>query len=280
MRIDVESIRQQQKSLAAVLVSLILLISVTLLFIEPAERLGFVIFVLLILSLGFANAVLPGVCALVGRLFAGLFWLWFWLLVITGPLTLFRALSNALLASDSTSLRVLVLTIWGLLFLSSAFVVMYGKTGEQLFNRMRKFGILVPLLYPLNLLLISIQFFAVATFLLQESESVTLTLGSAKVLSVGAVADFFLWHFLNAVPVLKITDTLLWDPPLTYDQSAVGWILLAFKISVISPVIAAFGWSWKRFRKAETRTGDSPVEARDNPGPGTWNGSAGSPDPA
>lgn len=92
------------------------------------------------------------------------------------------------------------------------------------------------------------------------------------------MADFFLWHFLNAVPVLKITDTLLWDPPLTYDQPVVGWILLAFKISVISPVIAAFGWSWKRFRETQTRTGDSPVKAKDNPGPGTWNSSAGSGD--
>jgi hypothetical protein len=160
----------------------------------------------------------------------------------------------------------LVLTIWGLLLLSSAFVVMYGKTEERIFNRMRKIGILAPLIYSLNLLLISIQFFAVATFLLQESGNVSLTLGSAQALSVDAVADFFLWHFLNAVPVLKITDTLLWDPPLTYDQPVVGLILLAFKISVISPVIAAFSWSWKRFRKAPMRTGDSPAETRDNPG--------------
>jgi len=273
-----ESIWQQKKSLAAALVALALLIGVALLFIEPAERLGFVISVLLILGLGFANAFLPGVRAFVFRLLDGFFRLWFWLLVITGPLTLLRALSDALLASDSTSLRVLVVTIWGLLFLSAAFVVMYGRAGERLFNRMRRIGILVPLVYSLNLLLISIQFFAVATFLLQESESVTLTLGSAKALSVGAMGDFFLWHFLNAVPVLKITDTLLWDPPLTYDQPAVGWILLAFKISVISPVIVAFGWSWRRFRETQTRIEASPVDARGNPGPGTGKSSAGSGD--
>jgi hypothetical protein len=283
MRIDLKSIKQQ-KALAAALVALALLIGVALLFIEPAERLGFVIFTLLILGLGLANALHPGVRAFVLRLFDGYFrlcfWLGFWLIVITGPLTLFRALSDALLASDSTFLRALVLAIWGLLLLSSAFVVMYGRTGERLLNRMRKIGILAPLVYSLNLLLISIQFFAAATFLLQESGGVNLTLGSAKALSVDAVADFFLWHFLNAVPVLKITDTLLWDPPLTYDQPTVGWILLAFKISVISPVIAAFGWSWKRFRKAPTRTGDSPTETRDNPSSDTWKSSTGSGDPS
>ena len=99
-------------------------------------------------------------------------------------------------------------------------------------------------------------------------------------MSVNAVADFFLWHFLNAVPVLKITDTLLWDPPLTYDQPVVGWILLVFKIAVISPVIAAFGWSWKRFRKAPTQAGDSPAETRDNPSSDTRKSSAGSGDPS
>ncbi len=264
MKIDIAFIKQQ-KFLAGALVFLALWIGSTLVFIKPGERLGFVIFSLLILGLGFANALHPGVLAFVFRLFGWYLRLCFWLIVITGPLTLFRNLSDAILESDSTWLRVLVLTIWALLFLASAFVVMYGRTEERLLNRMRKIGILAPLVYSLNLLLISIQFFAVATFLLQESGSVTLTLGSAQALSVDAVADFFLWHFLNAVPVLKITDTLLWDPPLTYDQSAVGWILLVFKISVISPVIAAFGWSWKRFRKVPERGGKSPVEAGDRP---------------
>jgi hypothetical protein len=280
MRIDMGSIRQKTKSLAAVLVALALLIGVTLLFIEPAERLGFVIFVLLILGLGFANAFLPGVRAFVIRLLAGFLGLYFWLFVIALPFILVRGLSDTVLASDSTFLRVLVLTIWGLLLLSSAFVVMCGRAGERLFNRLRRIGILAPLSYSLGLLLFSIQFFAAATFLLQQSERVTLTLGSATALSVDAVADFFLWHFLNAVPVLKITDTLLWDPPLTYSQPAVGWILLAFKISVISPVIAAFGWSWARFRETRTRTGVSPVDARGNPGPVPGKSGAGSPDPA
>lgn len=253
MKIDMAFIRQQMKPLAAMMGLLALLIGIVLLFAEPGERLGYVILAVVLVSLSFAGALFPGVYEIVfRRLLEGAGVIWLWLFLISGSLMVLIALSETLLASDSKLLQVLVLTTWGLLLLSAAFVVMYGRTRESLFKMMRSRGILAPLVYSSALFIISLQFFAVATFLLHQSESLTLTLGSAKALSSDAVGDFFLWHFLNAMPLLRITDTLLWDPPLTYDHPAVGWILLAFKISVISPVIVAFSWSWKRFKKAPT----------------------------
>jgi hypothetical protein len=195
VKVDVAFIKQQKRFLTGALIFLALWIGATLVFIAPGERLGFVLFSLLILGLGFANALYPGVLAFVFKLFGWCLGLWFGLFVTSLLFKLFSALSDVVLTSDSTSLRVLVLTIWFLLLLSSAFVVMYGRTRERLFNRM---SMLASLVYSLTLLLISIQFFAVATFLLQESGCVTLTLGSAQALSVDAVADFFSWHFLRS----------------------------------------------------------------------------------
>lgn len=55
-----------------------------------------------------------------------------------------------------------------------------------------------------------------------------------------------MWHFLEAVPLLKVNQTIRWAEPWTYDSAAVGWILLLFKLVVIVPVIGAFVGYWKR----------------------------------
>ncbi|MHC4065568.1 MAG: hypothetical protein ACYSUI_13875 [Planctomycetota bacterium] len=234
------------------LLFILVLIGFSFLFIEPGRRVGFVIFAVFVTSLGVANAFSPGVKMAFLKFFGAYLLFTIGLLVVLGLLLAFRFLSDVLVAGTSALPRVLVLTTWGALLVSASFVVVYGKTRELLFGRLEKTGVLLPLAYSLTLLMISIQFFAVATFLFHRAGSVSLALGSASALTSDAVADFFLWHFLNAIPILKVTDTLLWDAPLTYKASSVGWIILAFKISVIIPVIAAFTWSWKRFKTEAT----------------------------
>ena len=76
---------------------------------------------------------------------------------------------------------------------------------------------------------------------------------SSVPVSASALTDFYLWHFLNAVPVFKITETLKWSAPLQYESAGVGWILLLFKFTVIGPLIAAFAWYGKRGAKAPER---------------------------
>lgn len=236
---------------------IVVLVLFALLFVEPGSRLGFVLLGLVFTGVGIANALIPGVKATVQKIFKAYFLFLFWLILLTGPLTLFRALSNALLASTSTLVRLLVLTTWGLLLVFASALVMYEKTRERIFRRLRALGVLAPLAYSLNLLFISIQFFAVATFLLYQAGSVSLSLGSATVVSSDTATEFFMWHFLGAIPLLDVNATLLWEAPLIYVQSGVGWILLAFKITVIIPVIAAFGWWWQFLNK----TGDEPPAA-------------------
>jgi hypothetical protein len=58
--------------------------------------------------------------------------------------------------------------------------------------------------------------------------------------------DFFIWHFLEDIPLLHVNQTLRWAEPLTYTSPALGFIVLMFKITVIVPVTAAFVAYWKR----------------------------------
>jgi len=80
------------------------------------------------------------------------------------------------------------------------------------------------------------------TFVLLQEGKLRLAPGSSPEVTLASLSDFFLWHFLDAVPLLKITETLKWEVPLTYTSSTVGLIVLVFKAVVILPVISAFTW--------------------------------------
>jgi hypothetical protein len=77
--------------------------------------------------------------------------------------------------------------------------------------------------------------------------------GTADEVTPGSISNFFRWHFLDAVPLLKVNETLGWRPPLTYDSFSVGCMLLLFKAVVILPVIGAFTWYGTRHTAANER---------------------------
>jgi hypothetical protein len=59
---------------------------------------------------------------------------------------------------------------------------------------------------------------------------------------------FYLWHLLDAVPTLKIPETLNWDKPaVELTDKRGGGLLLVFKILVVLPVIRLGVQLWKRF---------------------------------
>jgi hypothetical protein len=61
---------------------------------------------------------------------------------------------------------------------------------------------------------------------------------------LGRLQDFFLWHAMKAVPALEIPATLRWDEPLRYQGPGLGWLLIAFKLTVIMPLLAACKRAW------------------------------------
>jgi hypothetical protein len=82
-----------------------------------------------------------------------------------------------------------------------------------------------------------ISWFSCTTFVLYRHGFLDF-LSSQPPQSPDEIMTFYIWHLLDTVPVLEITQTLRWTPPITYQDSAVGAWLLAFKIIFIVPAIA------------------------------------------
>src|SRR4029450_10298918 len=65
-----------------------------------------------------------------------------------------------------------------------------------------------------------------------------LFLPKARPVDHGSLADFLLWHVLDAIPGLKVPETIKWEAPLTYERVGAGWLLLLFKVMVIVPGVS------------------------------------------
>lgn len=106
----------------------------------------------------------------------------------------------------------------------------------------------------INFVLIAVGCFAAFSILLHTSGPPLFLPGSNAEVSHGSFADFFLWHLLDAIPGLKVNETIRWTAPLTYERAGAGWLLLLFKVMVIVPAVAGIG----RYLKDEDPPKDRP----------------------
>jgi hypothetical protein len=93
----------------------------------------------------------------------------------------------------------------------------------------------------INFVLIAMGCFSAFALLLHGSGPPLFAPGSNAEVSHGSLADFFLWHLLDAIPGLKVPETIHWKAPLTYERPSAGWLLLLFKVMVIVPAVAGIG---------------------------------------
>jgi hypothetical protein len=56
-----------------------------------------------------------------------------------------------------------------------------------------------------------------------------------------ATVEMYLWNLADAIPVLKVPETLMWTPALTLTSTLGGAFVLAFKIVVILPFAQLLG---------------------------------------
>ena len=92
----------------------------------------------------------------------------------------------------------------------------------------------------INFMVIAMGCFASVAFLL-HGLTPPLFLPKARPVDHGSLADFLLWHVLDAIPGLKVPETIKWEAPLTYERASAGWLLLLFKVMVIVPVVSGIG---------------------------------------
>jgi hypothetical protein len=89
----------------------------------------------------------------------------------------------------------------------------------------------------INFMVVAMGCFASVAFLL-HGLTPPLFLPKARPVDHGSLADFLLWHVLDAIPGLKVPETIKWEAPLTYERVGAGWLLLLFKVMVIVPVVS------------------------------------------
>ncbi len=210
------------------------------------ELIGSALLVLVIVVIGILNRRFKIIESTINRLFTAYFRFLGWLCISLGPLLLFTWLSRYVLANHMLSFQLIIFLLWGLLLVWAVTLIFTHKRRELFFEKLQKLGSFTPIVYAFNLLMIAVTFFSSITYALAQRGVISLTHSQPAAISHGAVTDFYMWHFLDAVPFLEVNKTLHWDEPLTYSSGWIGFTLLVFKILVILPVIAAFAWYWKK----------------------------------
>jgi hypothetical protein len=209
------------------------------------DVLGFAVVMSVLLILGFLKIRYKSVGEIIERVFNAYFRFIAWMLITVGNITLFYWLSP-FIYTLRIWFQIVAFVVWGFLLTAAVFSVATEKNRERVLKRLRKFSLFAPIAYSFNLLMIAILFFSSVTYVLVDHGVLKLNGPPGAQISPEVIRDFYSWHFLHAVPLLKVNETLHWKEPLTYESGWVGLILLLFQLTVIVPVIAAFAWRGKK----------------------------------
>lgn len=162
-----------------------------------------------------------------------------------------------------TPVHAVVLCIAFCLLLCWAWTIS-GKRGARFFEKLSRQGIKWPIAFSISMLFFAIVCFASLTSTLSDAGQVRLQPPLEKA-DVSRIQDLYLWHFLDSIPGMKIPETLHWQVPFQYEDGLSGFLLLAFKLVVIIPVIGSFA-TWSNIAKG--KRSESPAEESADADPG------------
>jgi hypothetical protein len=117
------------------------------------------------------------------------------------------------------------------------------KKHQDLIKRL--FGPDGMLILPLLLLVTAGAVLASITFRLFNRGYVQLQECSGRSVAEAGLLDFFMWHFLNIVPLLQLNSLLRWKEPYCFQQGRVGLMILAFQALVVIPSFNTIRFYWK-----------------------------------
>jgi hypothetical protein len=112
---------------------------------------------------------------------------------------------------------------------------------ESVRGRLLRFGSIAPFAYPIGFFAQALTAFSGVTFLLASHNVVTFTQAEPD---GSRIAGFYVWHFVDLVPLIDIPGTLRWSEPLRYSGLDVGALLLCFELLAVLPVIAIIRSFW------------------------------------
>jgi len=89
---------------------------------------------------------------------------------------------------------------------------------------------------------------------------------TGRAVAAGSLTDFYMWHFMKLVPLVKINEVLKLGEPLCYTQKRVGLLILLFQALVVIPSINTVLYYWKNRNTPEARSYDYVYEPEWEPG--------------
>ena len=238
----------------------------------PADLLGRALAAFILSIIGLLSYRYPAVHDALEKFFGSAVRFFAWTIITLLPLLFFNWLSTVVLTLFPLGFQIAVFAAWGLLLAYAIQAIATPRRRDRLFGAQtepedkpkkrksakkavdetdkeslsEKIGNPTPVIYALDLLLIAAIFFSSITFVLVERGIIRLDGSTQAVPRVGEILELYIWQFFEAIPLLKVNDTLQWKQPLTYQPGLLGVIVLLFKLTVILPVIAAFSWYWKQ----------------------------------
>jgi hypothetical protein len=224
------------------------------------DVLGFSILMSVSLLLVFLGNRYPAFGPVITRMFGAYMLFLLWMVITLAPVTGLYLLSPIILNKLRMSFQIVVFVVWGLLLMLAVWLVATETNRERFLKPLRELSLFAPVAYAFNVLMIAILFFSSVTYVLVNHGVLKLNApaGAQGVqISPEVIRDFYSWHFLNAVPALKVNETLHWKEPLTYESGWVVVVLLLFQLTVIVPVIAAFAWREKSKPQPENSKEDT-----------------------
>lgn len=97
--------------------------------------------------------------------------------------------------------------------------------------------------------------FAAATATLYRSGNLALEAGVPASDSLLEIEKVYVWHLLDAIPILDVPETINWELRSDLTDMAGGFLILAYKLLVILPVVSGVVDAVRRVREARLGAG-------------------------
>lgn len=217
----------------------------------PGERAGPIVFFVLFGIFLFVMVRFEKANRVFEKFFASYLRFAFVMLVTFLLLGFFAWLSRFTLEKLPFWAQCIIFLLWGVLLGWALLLIATKVRRDRFLATWHSVSLFVPVAYGIFVLMLALLFFSTVTFVMTKHGLLSLKDATGRGVTPGSLSDFFLGHFLKAIPLLEVNETLGWPAPLAYDTAKVGWILLLFKVVVIVPVIGAFAWFWSESDSAE-----------------------------
>jgi hypothetical protein len=138
-----------------------------------------------------------------------------------------------------------ILGFFFLIFCTVAAVLAAGRGREWMLRLFSSFyGRYAALSILIAAILLMTLLFGSLTFVLQRHDLIHLYTPSGAKPTVDTSSAFYLWHFLDSVPLLEVPRTLHWAVPMKYQDWA-GVLVICYKVAVFVPLVAALIQLWR-----------------------------------